>query len=395
VLHRRKKREVLSRRVLATCGSFEPGFRGGGPVRSLAHIMDTLPDDVDFELVTRDRDLGVTLPYPGLSGKTVKRGRAAVTYINASSPVSIARVLLELRRSRIDLLYVNSLWSPVFTIVPLIAARLGILHVTRVLLAPRGELSPGALALKNKKKRWFLRGYRLLLASLDLTWHASATREQDDIRALFPRARIIVNGAQSGLPHEPLAPVATNFDELRLIFLSRISRKKNLDLVLRALEGVSSRVRLDVFGTIEDDEYWNVCRTLARRLPASITFSYCGEVEPQKVRGTFVCYDAFIFPTMGENFGHVISESLSASCPVICSDQTPWTSVLNGGGGGVLSALSPDCLRREIERRASDTPEERLAARRAAGAAYRAWRATSDEVNVIGEMLGPAPEGGE
>ena len=27
-----------------TCGGFEPGFRGGGPVRSLAHIVDTLPD---------------------------------------------------------------------------------------------------------------------------------------------------------------------------------------------------------------------------------------------------------------------------------------------------------------------------------------------------------------
>ncbi|HVX43935.1 MAG TPA: hypothetical protein VHC49_08605, partial [Mycobacteriales bacterium] len=49
-------------RVLATCGSFEPGFRGGGPVRSLAAMMANLPEHLDLLLVTRDRDLGCARP---------------------------------------------------------------------------------------------------------------------------------------------------------------------------------------------------------------------------------------------------------------------------------------------------------------------------------------------
>jgi len=56
-------------RVLATVAVFEPEFRGGGPIRSIAGIVDTVPEGVDVSLITRDRDLGSSDPYPGLSGR--------------------------------------------------------------------------------------------------------------------------------------------------------------------------------------------------------------------------------------------------------------------------------------------------------------------------------------
>lgn len=37
-------------------------------------------------------------------------------------------------------------------------------------------------------------------------------------------------------------------------------------------------------------------------------------------------YDLFVFPTLGENFGHVVIESLSAGTPVFMSNTTPWKS---------------------------------------------------------------------
>ena len=33
----------------------------------------------------------------------------------------------------------------------------------------------------------------------------------------------------------------------------------------------------------------------------------------------------FLFPTITENFGHVISEAMSSGCPVIISNNTPWS----------------------------------------------------------------------
>ena len=51
----------------------------------------------------------------------------------------------------------------------------------------------------------------------------------------------------------------------------------------------------------------------------------------------FSKYDAFIFPTLSENYGHVIVESLIVGTPVIISNNTPWTDVNDFGCGGAFS----------------------------------------------------------
>jgi glycosyltransferase involved in cell wall biosynthesis len=35
-------------------------------------------------------------------------------------------------------------------------------------------------------------------------------------------------------------------------------------------------------------------------------------------------YDYFVLPTLGENYGHAIVESLALGLPILISDQTPW-----------------------------------------------------------------------
>lgn len=64
-------------------------------------------------------------------------------------------------------------------------------------------------------------------------------------------------------------------------------------------------------------------------LPAHIEATYCGP-GPLPVPALMREHDLFFFPTLGENYGHVIIESLSAGTPVLISDQTPWTSDADG-----------------------------------------------------------------
>jgi glycosyltransferase involved in cell wall biosynthesis len=56
---------------------------------------------------------------------------------------------------------------------------------------------------------------------------------------------------------------------------------------------------------------------------------------PDDVPGTFAQYDLFAFPSRGENFGHVVLESLSVGTPVLVSDRTPW----KGGESDALEVL--------------------------------------------------------
>jgi glycosyltransferase involved in cell wall biosynthesis len=217
-------------------------------------------------------------------------------------------------------------------------------------------------------------------------WHASSEDEASEIRAVVPWARVEVNLDQVSLPDEPLPATLANDGHARLVFISRISPKKNLDLILSTLSGLSRPIELDIYGPLEDPGYWSKCQSLIRQAPAFLQVKYQGELAASDVRPTFSGYDAFIFPTLGENFGHVIAESLSASCPVVCSDKTPWTSVLEKGGGTVVRDLTTAGLGRELERIAALTPRDRLQARQAAGTAYRSWRSGIGGPNILEQI---------
>lgn len=380
------EQESKNLRVLMTCGYFEPGFRAGGPIRSVARIIDTTPNNVDLTVLTSDRDVGATEPYAGLSGRYALRANAKIYYLNVRKLHHWLRFLKDCRESPIDLLYVNSLWMPYFSVIPILAARLNLIHVNQVLVAPRGELSPGALTLKASKKKAMLKVWVPLLRQMGATWHASTAMEEADIKSVSPNAEIEVVEDQTNLTDETL-PVGQFHDgPARMVFISRISPKKNLDLALRAFVGLREPAELDIFGPIEDVEYWSACQKIASSAPPHLRIRYCGELKPSEVRPTFSRYDSFIFPTKGENFGHVIAESLSASCPVICSDQTPWTDVLRSGGGAVVATTDEVQLLAELSRIAVGSVHDRHQQRRRAGGAYTEWRRTVTDENILGRM---------
>jgi len=369
-------------RVLITCGTFEPGFRGGGPVRSVARVADTVSDQIDLVLVTRDRDIGTTEPYAGLSGRWVPRGRTRIFYLNIHAAGQLLRLWRDLRGVQFDLLYVNSFWSPLFTVLPILAMRLRLLRCRGLLIAPRGQFSAGALSLKATKKRIFLRVWRRLLGGTTVRWHACTDREAAEIRSVYPWAEVEVSLNQVTLPEEPLAPTV-GAGRARLTYIGRVSAMKNLALTIDALRYVDAPVEFDIYGPLEDRAYWRRCQSLAGRLSDRVRVRYRGELPPDRVRSTFAGYDAFVFPTLGESFGHVIAESLSASCPVICSDNTPWSEVLTAGGGTVLHDGTAAELAAELGRVAAMTPADRLRAREMAGMAYRDWRAGITDPNIL------------
>lgn len=267
-------------KVVMTCSVFEPGYRGGGPIRSVAHIVDNAPGDVDLTLIASDRDLGAESPYPGLSGRWIRRGAAKVYYLNANSVSQWYSLWKSIRQSPPDLLYVNSLFDPRFSVAPIIATRLGLISTRTVLIAPRGELSPGALGIKATKKKYFLRIWASLIKGLNVGWHASAELEAQHIRSSFPGAAVAINQDQSGLPEEPLEPRQSLDSHARFVFVSRISRMKNLEAVLVALRNMEQGVEFDIYGPIEDQDYWKECQSLAEGLPVNVRVAYRGELTP-------------------------------------------------------------------------------------------------------------------
>lgn len=325
------------RTILVMADHYLPGFKAGGPIRTLHNLIDALGDEFRFLVITRDRDLSDTQAYTGVrlnDWNTV--GRARVYY--ASPDTLTWRGLRQLlSRTRFDVLYLNSFFSPLMTILPLVLRRLSGRPSTPVVLAPRGEFSPGALALKPAKKRAYLALTRAMGLLSGLLWQATSDAERAQIvslvRAQADDVAVVPNLPSVGRVVTPagagMQPVRAP-GPLRMVFLSRISPMKNLDFLISVLRQVRTSATLTVHGPVVDAPYWKACQDAAQGLPGNIRVTYAGEVQPDRVAATFAEHDVFVFPTRGENFGHVILESLTAGTAVIVSDRTPWQADANG-----------------------------------------------------------------
>jgi glycosyltransferase involved in cell wall biosynthesis len=323
--------------VLTLVDFYLPGFKSGGPLRTIANMVERLEGRHRFFIVTRDRDFKDREPYPGITpGSWKSVGRAQVIYLSPDQ-LTLQSLRSVLALSRCDLLYCNSLFSPAFTVKPLWLRRTGRLPWVPAVVAPRGECSPAALAIKRTKKRVAFHAARAVGLYRGVVWQASSPAEEADIRRLFgEKARIVVApditslGDRHGeVPRRsPKVP-----GRLRVVFVSRVSRMKNLKLALELLEGLGGDVEFDIYGPIDDKVYWPECEETARRVSASVRVRYHGGLPHEDVPRVLAERDLFFLPTQGENFGHAILEALLAGCPVLISDRTPWRGLEEKGVG--------------------------------------------------------------
>ncbi len=353
--------------VAVLVGHYLPGSKGGGPIRSVANLVAALGEEFDFRILARDRDLGDTLAYANVPRNVwTQVGSAHVRYLppEAYNWSGVTAALLELDP---DVVYAQSYFSPLVSILPRVLKRTGKLRCP-VLVAPRGEFSPGALTLKGRKKGSFLALRHLLGLDRGIVWHATAPEEADDIRRVIgSEARILVASPLPTPDDRPLALREKRRGEVELVFVSRITPKKNLLGAIETLQGLEG-VRLTAYGPKEDAAYWTRCETRARELDVALV--YGGVLAPEDVRGALERAHLFLFPTLGENYGHVIMESLSAGTPVLLSDQTPWRNLRESGIGWDLALEDRAGFRAAIQEvRAMDEIAFALFSRQAYGAA--------------------------
>lgn len=334
--------------ILIYTGHYLPGFKGGGPIRTIANMVEALGDEINFSIVTLDRDLGDTEPYSNVtSDQWQKVGKANVFY--ASPAHWLGKTYRLIQSFQGDALHLNSFFSFRFSILPLLIARC-IKPNLPVILGPRGEFSAGALALKSFKKRLYISAARALGLHKNVIWHASTEHEADDIRRIMGNEIVVRTAIDISAPAvDTLLSPRNDGERLKIIFVSRISPKKNLLGAIEILKNVQCPIDFDVFGPAEDQNYFELCRNAATNLPKNISFSYCGPLQSDAVARKMAEYDLFFLPTHGENFGHVIAEALYAGLPVLISNATPWRDLEAKELGWDLPLDQPERFARCIE----------------------------------------------
>lgn len=316
-------------KVLIIMGGFFPGQKFGGPPVSVDNFCSLLKDECECFIVTSNHDMDSDNVYPNIHPGWNDRGNCKVLYLS-DKEYKYKKFEAVIKEISPDIIYLQGLFQ--YCVIPCL--RLAKKYNIAVMLAPRGELCSGAFKKKYKKIPYiaFLRAFNLLK---NVHFQSTSDEESEAIKKMLAADKERVHFVTNipSIPKDRNIYVEKKEGEARLIFLSRIVPKKNLHMTLNYLQNVKGKVTFDIYGYLEDEQYWSECRKKIAELPENIKVEYKGSISHNEVHDIFKRYDAFLFPTLSENFGHVIVEALMVGCPVIISDQTPWTDVNNVEGG--------------------------------------------------------------
>ena len=329
---------MSKRKILIFIDWYLPGYKAGGPIQSVANLVANFKDEFEFSIITRDTDYCEENPYSNIKSNewnTLSDGTRVYYFSKENLTRSNIRKLIRL--TEFDVVYLNGMYSLYFTLIPLLFLRKK--KNKRVVIAARGMLSKGSLGIKKIKKQFFIRAVKTLRLFDNVAFHATTEIEKQEIISVFGNKTNIKVAAN--LPqidnHKALQNREKDSSATRLVNIARISPEKNLLFALKILKNVKAEVIFDFYGPIYNQEYWNECKLMLNKLPQNIKAQYRGSIESDKVLGVLNSYHFMFMPSTGENFGHIILQSLSVGCPIIISDQTPWKQLHNKNIGWDIS----------------------------------------------------------
>lgn len=338
-------------RIFIPADYYLPAFKAGGPIRTVSNIVSLLGKEIDFVLITRKFDIDGTPIHSSAEKEWETVGNASVNYLSKDQ-LYIFNIMKIIRKTEYDVLYFNSFFSLLFTVIPLALRRFGLVPKNPAIIAPRGEFTTSALGIKKWKKRIYLTIAKNMGLFTDVIWQASSIFEEKEIKKVMGDDVDVVVANDLIMPMEdlPMKQDPKKKGELRIIFLSRISKMKNLVGALNILKNIhEGSIIFDIYGPIEDPVYWEECKSIINQLPSNITVNYKGEVPSEKVHSVMGQHDLFFLPTFGEGFGHVIIEALSSGCPVLISDRTPWRNLEQDKVGWEISLEKPEEFETKIK----------------------------------------------
>jgi len=153
-------------------------------------------------------------------------------------------------------------------------------------------------------------------------------------------------------------------DRRRILFLSRLDPKKNVETLLKAFAKVGAD-RCDIALVICGDgnlEYIAQLKELAMKLNIADSIVWAGNVGGEVKHAALACADLFVLPSFSENFGVAAVEALIAGVPSVLSHGVAVATEVAAAGAGMAVDPTPDAVAAGIHFYMSN-PDKGLVAR--------------------------------
>jgi len=318
------------KKILITIDWFLPGYKAGGPISSIANLVAHLKNEFEFFIITRNTDYLESKPYDIESDTWVSFDKNTnVFYISEKNCTKnfISNLIIN---TKFDIIYINGIYSYFFSILPLLIAKK--IKSKKIIVCARGMLSKQAFSRKSFKKNIFLYLAKLRSFYKNVLFHATNENEKNDILNLIgKKTQIFVTpNLPKFLENIVLEPKIKQENILKLVSIARISHEKNTKFALEVLKNIKNyQIEFDIYGSIYDESYWKECENIISQMSKNIIIRVKNPINPNLVLQTFSKYHFSFMPSIGENFGHSLLESMMAGTPIITSKNTPWINLEN------------------------------------------------------------------
>ncbi len=295
----------------------------GGPSRSIPQLVEAI------QTASRERGWIQHLIYSdrgAANAELMSTQHLRVRPVTHTTKLAnqLASVVSEIhQQDAISLIHVHGLWSPTLHRVMRWARSAKIPYI----VSPRGMLSEWCFNHKRMKKRigWWLYQSRDLQRAACL--HATSEEERNDIQRMnigTPVA-VIPNGMDVKGSNRELA---THSPRLALC-ITRLHPVKGLDLLIDAWARLRpTDWKLVIAGPSEQGMRERIQGQIAR-LQLESCIELREEVNGSMKAELLQAAEVFVLPSLSENFGMAIAESLAHGIPVLTTTGTPWSQIVS------------------------------------------------------------------
>lgn len=120
--------------------------------------------------------------------------------------------------------------------------------------------------------------------------------------------------------------------KIKLLFVGGLSQRKGISYLFNAVEGLEDKIELTVVGRGNIESCSHLKQALGK-------VNYIPSLSHDAVLKLMAEHDLFIFPSLFEGFGLVITEAMSQGTPVITTDRTCGPDIIkNGKDGWIVEA---------------------------------------------------------
>lgn len=337
-------------KIIHITPSYKPAYIYGGPIISVARLCETLvSNDLDVEVLTTKANGKTELIIPTktvLDGVKIRFYKRITKDPSHFSPALLWDFYKMLSKQNPQMaVHIHSWWN----LTAIASCILAKIKKVPIVLSPRGMLTGYSFEKRrSRSKRLFhyLLGRRLIAYC---TIHATSELEKEEILKIAqPKsACIIPNLVYFPSPKQlaKLSPQDTGIpgDTLRLLFFSRIDKKKGIELLFHALVKCHFSWSLTIAGTGEH-LYLEKLKRLSLSLGISGKINWIGFVQHEQKYDVLSNHQLLVLCSHNENFANVILESLTVGTAVAISNKIGLAGFVREHRLGWIADLNPNSI---------------------------------------------------